>query len=178
MEKLPEKVLKAINLVEGDEILLWLKGTFKEWLVCTNTQVFIIKKGFMTGHTFGNGVFQMPYKNVSGANVTYHLMSGYFELSAGGMQNTDKSYWSNKKGESPQQAKNCISITDKKLAAKFKEACAFIMKKVQEQSQVSAQNINVQDIPEQIKKLADLKNAGILTEDEFNSKKSELLEKM
>lgn len=52
------------------------------------------------------------------------------------------------------------------------------MKKVQEQSQVSAQNINVQDIPEQIKKLAELKDAGILTEDEFNSKKSELLEKM
>jgi len=34
------------------------------------------------------------------------------------------------------------------------------------------------DIPEQIKKLASLKDAGILTADEFNSKKAELLARM
>lgn len=34
------------------------------------------------------------------------------------------------------------------------------------------------DIPEQIKKLSELKNQGILTEDEFNKKKKELLDKM
>lgn len=38
-------------------------------------------------------------------------------------------------------------------------------------------NTNI-DIPEQIKKLADLKEQGILTEIEFNSKKQELLSKM
>lgn len=34
------------------------------------------------------------------------------------------------------------------------------------------------DIPLQIKKLADLKDQGILTEDEFETKKKELLSKM
>lgn len=36
----------------------------------------------------------------------------------------------------------------------------------------------VDDIPSQIKKLADLKDAGILTEEEFTQKKTELLAKM
>lgn len=183
MEELPEKVLKSINLMTGEKVLLWLKGTFKEWLVCTDKQVFIVKKGFMTGHTFGNGVFQMPYKNIAGATVNFHLMSGYFELSAGGMQNTSKSYWSNKKGENPQQAPNCISITSKKLAEQFKGACGFIMDKIQDQSQAgqvqnNPVNVTAESIPDQIKKLAELKDAGILTEEEFSTKKSELLAKM
>lgn len=42
--------------------------------------------------------------------------------------------------------------------------------------QVAASNEN--DIPSQIKKLAELKESGILTEEEFNAKKTELLAKM
>ena len=34
------------------------------------------------------------------------------------------------------------------------------------------------DVPDQIKKLAELKEQGILTEDEFQSKKQQLLSKM
>ena len=36
----------------------------------------------------------------------------------------------------------------------------------------------LESIPEQIKKLAELKNLGIISEDEFNSKKIQLLDKM
>lgn len=180
MEQLPKDILESINLGNNEKIELWLKGAFKEWLICTNNQVFIIKKGFMTGHTFGNGVFQMPYKNITGATVNYHLLSGYFEINAGGMQNTVKDYWSNDKNSDPSKAPNCVSINDKKTSTKFKEAAAFIMNKVQNlnNSQTNvASNINI-DIPTQIKKLAELKNQGILTEDEFNKKKTELLSKM
>lgn len=38
--------------------------------------------------------------------------------------------------------------------------------------------ITTNDIPEQIEKLSQLKNSGILTEDEFNSKKAELLARL
>ena len=34
------------------------------------------------------------------------------------------------------------------------------------------------DIPDQIKKLSDLKDQGILTEEEFQKKKKDLLDKM
>lgn len=43
---------------------------------------------------------------------------------------------------------------------------------------LSEEKILTNDIPTQIKKLAELKDMGILTENEFNSKKSELLAKI
>lgn len=50
---------------------------------------------------------------------------------------------------------------------------------IEEQRQTESTNTQpVDDIPTQIKKLADLRDQGILTEDEFNKKKTELLAKM
>lgn len=178
INKLPDNVLKSITLLPNERILMWLKGTFKEWLICTDKRAFIVKKGFMTGNTFGGNVFQMFYKNITSVEVNFHLVSGYFEISAGGVQNTIKNYWSTDKKFNPTQAPNCISITNKDLANKFKEACTFITNKIQEetvQNNNTSQNI---DIPEQIKKLAELKEQGILTEDEFETKKKELLSKI
>jgi len=47
----------------------------------------------MTGQLFGTDLFQCPYANIAGAQVVFNLVTGYFELSAGGMQNTRKSFW-------------------------------------------------------------------------------------
>lgn len=171
----PDKVLEAVNLKE-ENIRLWLKGAQKEWLLCTDVQVYIVKKGFMTGHTFGFGIFQMPYKNIAGANVNFHFLTGYFEISSGGMQNTQKNYWSSDKNSDPLKAPNCISISGKDMAEKFRNACDFILNRVH-----STGNMNAtieDDIPMKIKKLAELRRQGILTESEFVKKKAELLAKM
>ena len=180
MEKLPEKVIQSISLDQDEKVLLWLKGAFKEWLVCTDKQVFVIKQGFLTGHVFGSGVFQIPYKNITNVTVNYHLLSGYFELSSGGMQNSEKKYWSTDEKNDPAKAPNCISITGKDLANEFKKACGFIINLVQEQTQINnTRNSNAtNDLIENIEKLAALKDAGILTEEEFTIKKNELLAKM
>ena len=56
--------------VPDDEILyVGIKGTHKEYLLCTNKQVYIIKKGFMTGHTFGNGLFKIGYNNITSVEI-------------------------------------------------------------------------------------------------------------
>jgi len=177
---LPNDILKSINLDQDESILMWLRGAFKEWLVCTNRQVFIIKKGFMTGHFFGSNVYQMPYKNIMGATVNYHLTTGYFELNTGGMENSTKDYWSSDAKSDPKQAPNCISILGKDSANEFRKACAFISNKVSvsEQTQINNNMQQKEDIPTLIRKLADLKTQGILTENEFETKKKELLSKM
>jgi len=48
-------------------------------------------------------MFQCPYANVAGAQVNLRLVTGYFEVSTGGMQNMPKSFWSNDKGVSAEQ---------------------------------------------------------------------------
>ena len=45
-------------------------------------------------------------------------------------------------------------------------------------TKVTSNNTGNSDIPTQIQKLSELKDQGILTEDEFNQKKTELLSKM
>ena len=81
----------------------------------------------MTGQIFGTDTFQCPYSMVAGAEVRFHLLTGYFDLSTGGMQNTPKSFWEG--GDKPAAAKapNCVSISGPDMAQKFRQACAFIM---------------------------------------------------
>ena len=56
------------------------------------------------------------------------------------------------------------------------------MRKQDKKEQQPTQNVVIQqnqpDVLEQIQKLASLKDAGILSEEEFNKKKAELLEKL
>jgi hypothetical protein len=79
----------------------------------------------MTGQIFGTDIFQCPYANVAGAQVNFHLLTGYFELSAGGMQNTRKSFWNSDKNVSAAKAPNCVAISGKDRADKFRQVCAF-----------------------------------------------------
>ena len=133
----------------------------------------------MSGHLLGKNSFQLPYRNISSVQVNKHVLSGYFEISSGGIQNTNKSYWSSDIDRSPQKAPNCISLTEH--FDKFREACVFINNKIQEISNPKVQVVTqepVNDIPTQIRKLADLKESGILSESEFQQKKAELLARM
>lgn len=74
--------------------------------------------------------------------------------------------------------KSVIEVDEKiyKQVIRFCAGCS-------QQNEVHTSNTNdspniQQDIPDQIKKLAELKDQGILTEEEFNQKKTELLLKM
>lgn len=95
----------------------------------------------MTGHIFGNNLFQLPYANITGAQVNTHLLTGYFELSAGGVQNLPRSYWQvtenswhNREAlgtpQSPQQAPNCISLV-RNLFPAFRAASTLTIQQTQ-----------------------------------------------
>jgi hypothetical protein len=81
----------------------------------------------MTGQLFGANTFQLPYAHVAGVQVRFNLLTGYFELSAAGMQSSDKEFWNRDKKFSPAKAPNCVSINGRGNAAKFQAACAFIL---------------------------------------------------
>jgi Short C-terminal domain len=182
LEDLPDRLEAELQKVlsSGEAVLLKIKGAFKEGLVCTDRRVIILKGGFMTGQVFGCNVYQEPYSNIAGVQVTFHLMSGYFELNAGGMQNTRKSYWSSDRRSDPSQAPNCISLNNKKQAEKFRDACTFILAKVDESRRGAAVTSGpaTVSIPEQISQLASLRDQGILSPEEFEAKKKDLLNRM
>jgi hypothetical protein len=93
IEQIPDRLERTLRqtLAPGERVFIKLKGAFQESLVCTDTRVLILKGGWMTGQIFGTDTFQLPYSMVAGAEVNFHLLTGYFELSTGGMQGTPKS---------------------------------------------------------------------------------------
>ena len=181
LENLPGRLEAEIQkLLSPDEaVLLKIKGAFKEGLICTDRRVIILKSGFMTGQAFGSEVYQQPYGNIAGVQVTFHLMSGYFELNAGGMQNVRKRYWSSDPKSDPSKAPNCVSLNNKKLVEKFRHACSFILTKIDESrhGEAVAPEPATVSIPEQISQLASLRDQGILSSEEFEAKK-DLLNRM
>jgi hypothetical protein len=178
IEPISEKLDRALNLAlaPNEQVAVKLRGVYKEALVCTDSRVIILKAGWMTGQLFGSDMFQCPYRNVAGTQVNFHFITGYFELSAGGMQNTKKSFWNTDKAVSAAKAPNCVSISGRDRADKFRKACAFIMHMASGGAsagiQPSGDSINT------LERLAKLRDAGVISAAEFESKKAQILSRL
>jgi hypothetical protein len=129
IEQIPDTLERTLRqtLAPGERVFIKLKGAFQESLVCTDTRVLILKSGWMTGQLFGANTYQCPYSMVAGAEVNFHLLTGYFELSTGGMQSMPKSFWQAGKKPTAAKSPNCVSISGSEMAQKFRQACALIM---------------------------------------------------
>ncbi|NNN15935.1 MAG: hypothetical protein HKL82_08790 [Acidimicrobiaceae bacterium] len=183
---LPDKLEQTLDglLAPGEIVHVKLKGAFQQGLACTDTRVIILKRGYMTGQLFGRDVFQFPYANVAGAQVKWHLGTGYFELNAGGMQNTPKSYWANNRngGNDATSAPNSISLNSKAQAAAFQQACTFIMARVggvpQQHNQRGAGGgapVSSADALDELAKATDLHDRGVLPDEQFEVIRRRLL---
>src|ERR1035437_1182830 len=178
IEPISEKLERALvtSIHRNERVFVKLRGVYKEALVCTDSRVIILKAGWMTGQLFGTDMFQCPYRNVAGAQVNFHLITGYFELSAGGMQNTTKSFWNNDKAVSAAKAPNCVSISGRDRAEKFRKACAFIMHMASGGAsagiQPSGDSINT------LERLAKLRDTGVIFFAPVQSKKAQILSRL
>jgi len=178
IEQIADKLERALGtaLSPTEQVFIKLRGTFKEALVYTSTRVIILKAGWMTGQILGTDMFQCPYSNVAGAQVNFHLVTGYFELSTGGMQNAPKSFWNSDKNVNAAKAPNCVSISGRDRAAKFREASAFIMQRasggVRAGEQAGETGLGV------LERLAGLRDAEVISAAEFQAKKTQILSRM
>jgi hypothetical protein len=176
--RIPKTIEKALaELLRPDEtVKIQLKGAFKEVLVCTNRRVIVLKSGLMTGQWFGMNQFQLPLEMVSSAEVNATLGIGYFEVSAGGVQNKSKSYWSG--GEnSAQKAPNCVSLSGMDSVKTFRSAATRILEMASAARVGSALETKnqKQDVSEALGRLWQMKNEGALTDEQFEAAKVKLL---
>jgi len=174
IEPIPDRLERTLRqtLASGERVFVQLRGAFTEALVCTDTRVIILKGGWMTGQLFGTDTFQCPYHNIAGAEVKFHLLTGYFELSAGGMQNTPKSFWKTDNKVRAANAPNCVSIGGPDQARKFRQACAFIMARTAGGRQPYAAG---NDAIAALERLGKLRDSGVLSEGEFRAMEARLL---
>ncbi len=133
IEDLPKSLEKIVSSVlsSDEEVIVKLKGVEKEALVCTDRRWFIVKSGFGTGRFFSSDVFQIPYSKVSSVEVKQGLFSGYFQISAGGVQNTEKYRMTTDPNFDVNKAPNCVRINSKKQSKLFNEAGAIILSRAE-----------------------------------------------
>jgi hypothetical protein len=179
MDKLHGRAEKLLtqSLGPGEPVLGRLNGASNiECLVLTDHRAIIIKVGWRAGQTLGGKVTSFDYRNISSVEVRASILTGTFEISSGGMQGPERSYWAINGPNGSWQAPNTIPIR-KDQQAIFQRVATFI----RERSRESVQPVAAPVVPaapdkyEQLKKLAELKDQGTLTDEEFQSEKAKLL---
>lgn len=161
----------------NEEVLIALKGAFKEYLIVTRSYLYIFKSGFMTGHFVGQNRFKMPIANITNVEVDTHLLTGYFEVAAGGVQNLPRNYWSTDSKTDPAKSPNTISLNSN-LFDDFRKASDLINELIMDiklSPSTSAQSFSKLDTPDELRKYKSLLDDGIINEQEFNAKKKQLL---
>ena len=170
------------NTAQGEKILGLVIANFGQAVVATDHKVLVVKTGLMAGQTFGGKATSFDYRTLVGVEVRTGWTQGEFEIIAAALSAPQRNRTKDKVNiaESPNGV-----VFAKQLARHFDAMAA----KVREMTGVAhgagtavrpqpTSAASEPSIPEQIKALADLHAAGILTDDEFAAKKAELLARM
>lgn len=184
-EKIGEKVYAEVKkyMVYDDELLVYFAWgldslSAKDYFVCTNKQVIMVNRE-MGGATAN--IKQFYYEDITSASVLQNSnstsLTGYLIDTAltAAMQTCDLVL-------SVAGATTRINMLYKVEAERVVSVYHHYRKIAK--SQTAPQPVVVQqaapqaDPMEQLEKLAKLKNAGIISEEEFNQKKAELLSKL
>ena len=166
------KILKD-NVLDGEEIVDFIKGMQGEAIVLTTKRLLMLKWGFMTGNTWSGKCTTFDFKNVTGIEATNSVMSGQIQVNTPAHQNTTKSYWATDDKENALHTNNIVTfgINDMEKAKAFvKTAREAVSATTNSGSQASDSEYD------QLEKLMELKKKGVITEDEFNKKKAKILD--
>jgi hypothetical protein len=166
------------NLAHGEGVQVIITGPSAQAIIGTGHRVFVYKKGFMAGASFGSELTSWDYRNLVGVQLHTGMMSGAVVLQAPGQSGTRTNVW--KQGDSdPYKAPNAIPINrpyDQAEAgvARLRQLIHFAQNGHQTVPSAPAP-VPAASLVDEIKRLADLHAAGALTNEEFTAFKAELL---
>jgi hypothetical protein len=166
-----ERILKK-NLQRDEILIAKLKGSFGEAFVITNHNVYVVKWGFMAGQFFGGRCNCYPYQRIVGIECKKGLATGTVEVLTAANQNIKGiSYWG-LGSRSAAQSDNAISFFNNDYE-RFQEAVNRARKFMVDGKQTT--EYGKKGDLDHLEKLAELKDKGIITNEEFNAKKKMIL---
>lgn len=164
----------AENISSEENVLVKLQGDFGQALVMTNKRLYIVKWGFQTGSTFGGKCIAYEYKNISAIESRKHMTTRLLQVLTPATQDRNLSYWGERgKGNNAIESDSAITYP-KKLDTQFQKAIE-VARRVTEKAHAGTSNGSGLSDVEQLEKLAELKDKGVLTDEEFQAKKKQLL---
>jgi hypothetical protein len=164
------------NLAPDEKVLVVISGPSNQAIIGTNRRAFVYKKGFMAGATFGSELTSWDYRNLVRVQLHKGMMSGAVVLQAPGQSGTKTNYW--KQGDDdPYKAPNAIPVVRPFDAAN--EGVAELRRLIAEAHAPVPVPASVppkqRSVSDEIVKLVELRNSGLLTDDEFAVAKTRLL---
>lgn len=184
ISKLHPKAQQALkqSLAPDETVKAYVIGGGKKAaLIATDRRAFVFKTGLSAGATFGQKFASFDYRNISGVQLHLGMVSGSIVLDIAGAAPVGSSYWGNGNND-PWKAQNAIPVTKSK---DLEAVVALIRRLIMDYharmnapaAPAPAPSVE-QDIPAQIEKLGELRDRGLLTPEEFDAKKAELLARL
>jgi hypothetical protein len=166
------------NLMSGELVRVIIYGNGVSAMIGTDRRVFVFKKGWMAGATFGKKIASWDYANITGIQIVTGPTSGVVAIEAAGVQAVNMNYWAggpNSADNSP----NAIKFSGKDHLERARLGTAELRRLIAEHQAVKhAPPQPAQTIIEQLRQLGELHSSGILTKEEFEAKKSDLLARL
>ena len=178
--RLKKSLIDALGESEPIEFALYAGGFTKsnQMLVATPTRIIIGKIGPLAGVTLGALVTSYNYESIVSIETRTGPINGWLEiLNAANQATLNPHYWSNSEMNDPYKRPNCLPAPNKSLKT-FAPYINKIREKVDAAKKIqpmATQVIQGNDVAEQIKKLNELKEAGVLNDEEFAAAKTRLL---
>lgn len=165
-----EKILSE-NLVDKNEkISVKLKGSFGEAFILTDKRVYVLKWGFMAGNLIGGRCNAFDFHRIIGLEIKKEFGGGILEVLTAANQNTQKSCWGT--GENDAIKSDNVIVFNWDKSDLFQEATRKVRKLLSESKSERESEVLYYT---ELEKLAELKEKGIITEEEFNLKKRQIL---
>jgi len=163
------------NLLDNEKVQVVILGLWDSAIIGTDRRAFVYKRGLMGGVIFGSKLASWDYLNLSGVQIETGPATGFVSLQGPGIIAKDMSYW-NTGSDGPAQSPFAISIYGN-LFEQARKGVALLRELISQAQQAKGGHSDL-SVPDQIAKLAQLRDQGILTSEEFELKKKELLSRM
>lgn len=154
------------ELRPGETVRVVVPGRWDWAIIGTDRRAFVFKKGLQAGATFGTKFNSWEYMNISGIQMTTGIFGGHIAIQAAGVNEKDDD----------EKAPHTIAILRQNFDM-AKERVALLRQLISERSAPQSAAV-VQSPIEQLKSLAELRDAGVISEAEFEDKKKSLIERI
>ncbi len=152
-----------------------LAGNGDEYLICTDTDVFVIKKGALQGQFAGKGFMQIPYSTITSVNIDKDILTYTLNIVAPGMVRFDRNTRADY-GNLFDYEPNTFVVGKGEYDA-LEETSKLIMEMVNKfhQPAKSGASSSPKSVADELIKLKGLFEEGYITWDEFLEQKRKLL---
>lgn len=163
------------NLLPGEAVKAIVHGDLHSVMVATDRRVFVFKEGIFSGAGMGKKVSTWDYRNLSGVQLEIGSLTGVLALQGPGIPAGEVGTWD--RGGEARKAPHALWLNKSNFADA--RAGAVVIRRLMSQAHEPRQAATAPAAPpdplEQLRKLGELRDAGVLTAEEFEAKKTELL---